>query len=356
MDVLQPNISFDICAATKVLPDGPPVTNVAILQHFPRTSDKSQIFLEKFAEKISEEFGFYTRYWCHKPWEPLDDSRQLTAESLAIQAVQNLFTHYTPKSIQAFLLGSTTNKRFTGSQAAAVLGKLGIDAPAYDLKTGCSTSLSTLHMAYALMALGYRNILVSCAETLSKVIDPHNEKTWIGLADGAAALFLEKNDHGNFSVEKTFFSTDGQYVEAFTTQGVFPPTQEQIETIGYHLSGDETLMKELAYTKYTQMLSHLLPSAKERDEITWVIPHQVNRHLVELILREQQMTDKEIIWDADKIGNIGGASILYSLARAVEEKIFDRPGKILLLSVGGGLSYAGQVLKFKNKAIESNNG
>lgn len=346
MDILHPNIRFEITAASRILPESGPISNLEILQNFPRTADKSQAFLEKFAEKIGEEFDFHTRYWCHKPWEPLDTSRELTAESLAINAVKKLLETYTPRSIQSFLLGSTTNKRFTGSQAAAVLGKLGLNAPAYDLKTGCSTSLSTLHLAYALMALGYQNTMICCAETLSKVIDPENEKTWIGLADGAAALFLEQSDSGSFTVEKSFFSTDGKYVEAFTTQGVFPPTQEQIDTVGYHLIGDESLLKELAHTRYTEMINQLLPDQRERNEITWVIPHQVNRKLIDQLLNENQLKNKTVIWDSNTIGNIGGASILYTLARAVEEKIFDRPGKILLMSVGGGLSYAAQILQF----------
>lgn len=344
MNILKPEISFNITAASRILPNTSPVTNLEILKNFPRTSEHPDEFLKKFAEKIKDEFGFNTRYWCHKPWEPLDDSRQLTAESLAITAVEHLLS-VQKKNPQAFLLGSTTNKRFTGSQAAAVLGHFKIDAPAYDLKTGCSTSLSTLHMAYALMALGYKDVLISCAETLSKVIDPENEKTWIGLADGAAALFLEQHAAGTFTVEKTFFSTDGQYVDAYTTQGVFPPTHEQIDTIGYHLLGDETLLKELAYSKYNHLLANLLPTQADKEEITWIIPHQVNRKLTDQVLYENQILDKEIIWDADRIGNIGGASILYSLARAVEENIFDQPGKILLMSVGGGLSYAGQVLR-----------
>lgn len=349
MDILTPNIHFEISAVSRVLPESAPVTNLDILQKFPRTEDKSQAFLEKFAEKIGEEFGFHTRYWCHKPWESLDLSRALTAEHLAKRAVKILLDQYKPESIQAFLLGSTTNKRFTGSQAAAVLGALELDAAAYDLKTGCSTSLSTLHLAYALMALGYKNILVSCAETLSKVIDPENEKTWIGLADGAAALFLEKNDTGPFTIEKSFFSTDGKYVDAFTTQGVFPPTHEQLDTVGYYLLGDEALMKELAYSRYTQMINNLLPTEQDRKEITWVIPHQVNRKLIEQVLYETQLSNKTIIWDADTIGNIGGASILYTLARAVEENIFNKPGKILLMSVGGGLSYAAQVLRYNDR-------
>lgn len=349
MDILHPNIRFDISAASRMLPESGPISNLDILKNFPRTADKSQGFLEKFAEKIGEEFDFHTRYWCHKPWEPLDASRELTAESLAVSAVKKLLEQHKTPRIQSFLLGSTTNKRFTGSQAAAVLGELGLNAPAYDLKTGCSTSLSTLHLAYALMAFGYRNTLLCCAETLSKVIDPENEKTWIGLADGAAALFLEQSDEGAFTVEKSFFSTDGKYVEAFTTQGVFPPTKEQIDTVGYHLVGDEALLKELAHERYSEMIDHLLPDQQAKDDITWVIPHQVNRKLVDQLLNENQLTDKTVIWDSNTIGNIGGASIVYTLARAVEEKIFDRPGKILLMSVGGGLSYAAQILQFHGK-------
>ena len=345
MEILQPNIRFEISAASRVLPESKPVTNLEILQNFPRTADKSQAFLEKFAEKIGEEFGFHQRYWCHKPWESLDASRELTAESLAIRCVEKLLATHKPETIHAYLLGSTTNKRFTGSQAAAVLGELGLSAPAYDLKTGCSTSLSTLHLAYALMAFGYKNVLLSCAETLSKVIDPENEKTWIGLADGAASLFLEKNPAGSFTIEKTFFSTDGQFVDAYTTKGVFPPTQQQMETVGYHLIGDETLLRELAYSRYTTMLKHLLPTKEDKKAITWIITHQVSRKLIEQLLDESQLSNKTLIWDADSIGNIGGASITYTLARAVEEKIFDRPGKILLMSVGGGLSYAAQVLQ-----------
>lgn len=205
MNILKPDIQFEITGTSRILPESGPITNFEILKNFPRTADKSQGFLEKFAEKIGEEFGFHTRYWCHKPWESLDNSRELTSESLAIQAVEKLIAHYKPEDIDAFLLGSTTNKRFTGSQAAAVLGSLGLNAPAYDLKTGCSTSLSTLHFAYALMALGYQKILVCCSETLSKVIDPENEKTWIGLADGAASLLLEKVRRGLLPLKRVFF-------------------------------------------------------------------------------------------------------------------------------------------------------
>jgi 3-oxoacyl-[acyl-carrier-protein] synthase III len=349
MHILTPNLSFNINAASRVLPDSKPITNLDILQHFPRTADKSLHFQQLFAQKIAEEFGFNTRYWCHKPWEPLDNARALTSESLAIASVQKLYQQNPSLAIDAYLLGSTTNKRFTGSQAAAVLGHLNQDAPAYDLKTGCSTSLATLHLAYALLALGYQQLVLTCAETLSKVIDPNNEKTWIGLADGAASLALERSPTGAFTIEKSFFSTQGAYVEAYTTQGIFPPTHHELDNVGYHLQGDEQLLKELAYEKYTQLIQGLLPTSEEREEIRWIITHQVNRKLIDLVLSEHGLSNKVLIWDADQIGNIGGASIIYTLARAVEDKLFSESGKLLLMSVGGGLSYAGQVIHYRGK-------
>ncbi|KTD74623.1 3-oxoacyl-ACP synthase III family protein [Legionella waltersii] len=346
MTILEPKLRFNITATSRALPSSDPITNLDILRHFPRTADKSLSFQTKFAEKIGEEFGFHKRYWSHKPWEPLDKSRHLNAESLALKVVSQLIERYHPQGIQAFLLGSTTNTRFTGSQAAAVMGKLGLNLPAYDLKTGCSTSLSTMHLAYALLQLGYKNCLICCSETLSKVIDPESELTWFGLADGAASIFIEQNPQGSFSVEKCLFSTEGKYVDAFTTQGIFPPTHEQIDSVGYHLVGDEQLMKALALSHYQQLINQLLPTQKERDEITWIIPHQVNRKLMDHLLDEFRMQNKVMLWDADSIGNIGGASILYTLARAVEDDLFDRSGKILLMSVGGGLSYAGQIINY----------
>lgn len=348
MDILKPNISFDVISAARAWPDGPPISNIDILQKFPRTANKSADFYKKMDEKIREDLGFCTRYWVHKPWESLDKAIA-TSESLAIAAVKKMLASRIPPSLQAFLLGSTTNKRYTGSQACAVLGEFGLSVPAYDLKAGCSTSLATLQLAYALMNLGYEQVVVSCSETLSKVIDPDNEKTWLGVADGAAAIWVKKNSTGKFTVEKSLFSTEGVYVDAYTTRGLLPPSHCQLDTFGYVLQGDEALLKELAVRKYTDMLDKLLPSKQDRMEISWIIPHQVNRSLIDYLIQQYQLEHSILLWDADRFGNIGGASILFTLARAIENNVFDKEGKLLMMSVGGGLSYAAQVISYKQK-------
>jgi|GEM_PF-2172795 len=352
MKILSPNLSFNIISAACARPKGPAITNLDIFKHFPRTAKRSIEFQNNMAEMIGKELGFNQRYWVHKPWQPLDNATE-NSETLAKDALTKLFSSTSDEVIDAFVLGSTTNTRYSGSQATSVLGAFKICAPAYDFKAGCSTSLASFSLAYGLMGLGYKRVLVCCAETMSKIIDRDNEKTWLGVADGAGALLFERADDGDFCIEKSIFSTDGRYVDAYTTKGQLPPTEQILSTDGYFLQGDETLLKTLALEKYTAMLDALFETV-DKEEICWIIPHQVNRKLIHDLIQHYGLGHCKLLWDADKIGNIGGASIAYTLARSFNDNIFENKGKILMMSVGGGLTYATQLLSF-NKDRSRNN-
>lgn len=344
MKFLSPMIRFELKETAFVLPPSPPISNFDIFKHFPRTAGHSESFQKKMAAMIAQEFDFHQRYWSHCPWETLDEASE-TSETLAANALAKLFSAYPEKTVDAFVLGSTTNTRYSGSQATSVLGKFEITCPAYDFKAGCSTSLAAFSLAYGLMALGYKKVLVCCAETMSKIIDPNNEKTWLGVADGAAALLFEHSDSGRFCIEKNLFSTDGRYVDAYTTRGQLPPTATTLEKDGYFLRGDEQLLKQLAEEQYDAMLE-LLFKEIDKNEIQWIIPHQVNRRLINELIARHDLHHAQLLWDADKIGNIGGASISYTLSRAIHEGLFNKTGKILMMSVGGGLSFATQLLSY----------
>lgn len=346
MKILSPNLSFNIISAACALPKGPAITNLDIFKHFPRTANRSIEFQNKMAEMIGQELGFKQRYWAHKPWEPLDDARE-NSETLARNALTKLFSSAADDDVDAFIFGSTTNTRYSGSQATSVLGAFEICAPAYDFKAGCSTSLASFSLAYGLMASGYKRVLVCCAETMSKIIDPDNEKTWLGVADGAGALLFEQAYDGDFCIEKSLFSTDGRYVDAYTTRGQLPPTEHILLTDGYILQGDESLLKALALEKYTAMLDALFKTV-DKEDIRWIIPHQVNRKLIHDLIEHYGLGHCKLLWDADRIGNIGGASIAYTLARSFNDNTFKNKGKILMMSVGGGLTYATQLLSFNN--------
>ena len=322
---------------------GPAVSNLDLLLKHPDTADKPRPMLEELAKRVARTYGFSERFLTRFPGTPYRLHEE-TSETLARSAVKlTLGANGAP---EAFVLGTTTARRYTGSQATSVLASFGLEIPAYEIKAGCSTSLASLHLAQALFSQGYDSVLVSCAETLSKVINPAVRETWFGLADGGAAIWLERaKDKAQFEIVKSVYSTDGKYVDMYTTQGDLPPRAEVLEAGGYYLSGDSSELKELAKKKYLAMIEALLPDAESRKRITQVIPHQVNLELIEQVLAETGITG-QMNWSAKEFGNLGGTSVLFTLVQAISEKRFKSGDEILLMSVGGGLSFAAQVWRW----------
>jgi 3-oxoacyl-[acyl-carrier-protein] synthase-3 len=328
------DLDMEILGHGTALPEGPAVSNFDLLSAHPDTKGKPEAMLREFSERIAVQYGFSERYlsrWpgaAAKPGEP-------SSESLIASAVKQALGPNGKPS--AFVLGTTTSRRYTGSQATAVLGQLGIEAPAYEIKAGCSTSLTSLHFAHALLMQGYPDVLVACGETLSKLIHPGVRETWFGLADGAGALWLKRQPGGRIRVQRSFYSTDGRAVDLFTTRGELPPTQAAFDAGDYYLQGDGQELMRQALTRYGQVIEALRPGP-----LRWLLPHQVNRKIIQQVM-ETQGLKAEVLWDADKVGNIGGSSIMYSLANALKKDALNGGGEMLLMSVGGGLSFAGQI-------------
>jgi 3-oxoacyl-[acyl-carrier-protein] synthase-3 len=344
MKILKPNLTVKIEAVGRAWPEGAPISNAELLKHHPETADKPDALLEQLGERVARAYGFRTRYMTRKPWEK-PSPKEESSESLAEKAVRQVFARNPKVKPEAFLLGSTTSRRYSGSQATSVLGKFGIEIPAWEAKAGCSTSLATLHLSQALMKQGYDSVLVACAETLSKVVHPGVRETWFGLADGGAAIAFKKvATKGDFKILRTVYSTDGTLVDLYTTPGDLPPTAETLAAHGYAMAGDATQLKDHAKKRYLEMIKALLPSKKERAAVKWIVPHQVNRLLTDEVIQEMGLAG-EVLWDSDKFGNIGGSSVLFTLARAIEEKKFKKGDTIFFMSVGGGLSFAAQVWK-----------
>ena len=340
--LIDATVKVRILGVGRAVPAGRAVSNVDILSLDPELKTKGLDFLEKLSARIEAKFGVAERYLAHQPWRRGPGGGE-TSEDLAFEALKIAMAQATRPAPSLLIHGTTTTSRYTGSQAAAILGRLRVVAPAYEVKAGCSTSLASLHMAAAFLLAGYPDAAVACAETLSRVMHPDVRETWFGLADGGAALWMERNDAApDFAITKSYFSTDGRHVDLYTTRGPLPPTVEDIQAHGYCLQGDKDQLSLLSRSHYAAMLDTLFPASFPLSEIDWIIPHQVNRGLIQDVLRPYAIR-ANLVWDAREVGNLGGASVLFSLARCLEQGVFKSHDKILLISVGGGLSSAAQV-------------
>lgn len=352
LNIIEPDLRIRILGHGRAVP-GAPVSNVDILARHPKTRGQPRAVLEGLGKRLEARFGIGHRYLARLPGEPGTPDAQAappaetaetedTSETLALRAARRAVAGHPATAIGALVHGTTTTSRYTGSQAPAILAALGSHAAGYEMKAGCSTSLASLHLAFSLLSMGHGNVLVSCAETLSKVIHPDLRETWFVLADGGAAVWMERDDDTpDFDIRRLLYHTDGRFVDMYTTHGKLPPSREALEAGGYALFGDGAALREQALRRYRVMLDHMFPGGAGLDRIRWLVPHQVNRGIIDTLYRDTPLR-AEMVWSAREHGNLGGTSVLFSLAEALEQDLF-RPGdEVLLMSVGGGLSFAMQ--------------
>ncbi len=326
------------------VPPGPALSNEDILRRHPQTSRHAAAVHRSIARNIAHEYGVEKRYLSTLPLVGMDHSA-ITSETLARQAVAQASAGRPGLAVDALVHGTTTSSRYTGSQASAIAGGLGCGAAAFEIKAGCSTSLASLHCAMSLLGAGHDNAMVVCAETMSKVINPDIIATWFGMADGAACVWLERKDaeaDADFEVETMLFGTDGRHADLFASASPLPPHPATDRAGGYALAGKFGDMKALAHQYYSSMLDAYAATGAELQRIRWLIPHQASRSLISEACAGRAFAP-EILWSADQYGNMGGASVLFSLARNLEQDRFLPGERIMLMSVGGGLTYAMQV-------------
>jgi 3-oxoacyl-[acyl-carrier-protein] synthase-3 len=244
-----------------------------------------------------------------------------------------------PSDIDLVIVATCTPETTIPNTAATVARRLGIHAPgAYDLNAACAGFCYALASASdSVRAGGARNVLVIGAEKLSQWIDWTDRSTCIIFADGAGAAVVsavaepddeagvgpvawgsvgEMADKIYISDRNSFIFQEGQTVFRWATTALYPIALEACEKAG------------------------IKPS-----ELAAFVPHQANLRIVEALARKLNAPQAIVADDIVHAGNTSAASIPLALSRMIERGDLASGDLVLLLGFGGGICYAGQVIK-----------
>jgi 3-oxoacyl-[acyl-carrier-protein] synthase-3 len=81
------------------------------------------------------------------------------------------------------------------------------------------------------------------------------------------------------------------------------------------------------------------------SELAAFVPHQANLRIIEPLARKLGVENAVIARDIVESGNTSAASIPLALSKLLERHEIPSGGPILLFGFGGGLTYAGQVVR-----------
>jgi 3-oxoacyl-[acyl-carrier-protein] synthase III len=251
----------------------------------------------------------------------------------------------------------TTQSDMIPSLATRVKQKLQIKNPkcvAYDILFGCPGWIEGVLQANAFIKSGMaKRCLVIGAETLSRVVDPHDRDSMI-YSDGAGATIVETSDDetGMLSYENATYS------------------YEEANYLFYGKSYNKNLVEDTCYIKmygrkiYEFALSNVPAAMKSCldksglgiDDVKKILIHQANEKMDEAIIhRFYKLYDKSVPKDImpmsiHELGNSSVATVptlLDLLIRGeIENQEIHKGDVIIFASVGAGMNINAFVYRY----------
>lgn len=234
------------------------------------------------------------------------------------------------------------------SRVKHALGIQNINCNAFDLLAGCPGWIQGVIVArQAVLSGDAKRVLVIGAETLSRVVDPHDRDQMI-YADGAGAAIIESEES---DVKRGIMSVASQ---TFTAQEAFYlyygcSNQKDFLPENNYIKMDGRKIYEFALTNVPKAMQTCMEKANIAiDELAKVFLHQANEKMDEAIINRfyklyQKSTPENIMpMSIQLLGNSSVATVptLYDLV--LQGKLpghqVKKGDKVLFASVGAGMN------------------
>ncbi len=247
------------------------------------------------------------------------------------------------KEIDLILVATTTPDRTFPSTAIFVQEKLGCLGMAMDIHAVCSGFVYGLVTADALLKAGVASCaLVIGAETFSRIVDQHDRSTAVLFGDGAGAAVLRRDPEGRFGLLASSLHADGQKWPILCTDGGPSSTG----TVGVVKMNGADVFKYAVDNMVNAMNLTLQKAGITIDDVNWVVPHQANKRIIDLVKKRMQIVDDRVIVTIDKHANTSAASIPLALCDGVNDGKIKRGDLVLMAAVGGGLTWGACLLRY----------
>lgn len=257
-----------------------------------------------------------------------------------------------PDDIHGIVLGTASPDRLLPSTACDLQALLGAkNAYAFDVSAACPGFLFALNVAEGLVAAGQgENMLIVGAEKLNTIADPTDRSTAILFGDGAGAAIVRKATGGSGAVLSTYMMSDGNLGNLLYRPGggAVDPISDKVVAERSHfikMAGREV------FKSAVKTMSEACDRALDRagisaDQVDMLVPHQANLRIIEATAKHAGMPLEKVMINVDRYGNTSSASIPLALDQGIKEGRIKPGMTLLLVSFGGGFTWASAVVKW----------
>lgn len=301
-------------------------------------------FLDTSDEWIVQRTGIHARRFA-APGQATSDLSLIAAQRALESAGM------TPEDLDLIVLGTLTPDYPMPSTACLVQDRLGAKrAGAFDVAAACTGFLTALHTAEAFVAAGRaRRVLAIGAETLSRFLDFKDRTSCILFGDAAgAAIVTPLADCQRGEVLKTKLGADGQgydFIHIRAGGSRVPPTPETVAAGEHYIRMRGREVYRFAVTHMSELIAEMLQDQKP-EELGLIVPHQVNRRIIDAALERLGMTDERVMVNIQHYANTSAATVPVALDEARRAGRLE-PGKlVVLVAFGAGLTWGATLMRW----------
>lgn len=266
---------------------------------------------------------------------------------LAIASVMDLIDRHGDEvlnGVDLVIVATNTPDALFPSTAALVQNHFHLNAGAFDLLAACAGWLYAVSAARAYVESGQcRKVLTIGAEALTKLVDWEDRSTAVLFGDGAGAAIVEAVP-SPYGIRSMVLGADGKGAAHL-----------HMGAVGRCLPGGEPLSRNLKMNgrevfKFavrvmnTATVEALELAGLHSDEISLFVPHQANLRIIEAARERLQLAEERVVVTVDEYGNNSTASIPLALKHALDAGRIEDGDSLLLVSFGGGLTWASGVI------------
>ena len=241
---------------------------------------------------------------------------------------------------------------FSPIEASVIQDKLGAKCAAMDMNTCCSGFVYASDVADSFIKCGKaKTVIVISAETLSRVTDYTDRGVCVLLGDGAGAAVYTATEEDSVGILSSYLSSDGSgaehlYMEALPVeQDPLRPDRSYDQSARFLKMAGAPVVRFTAWAVPQAIDEALHRAGISAGDIDWVVPHQANLRILDVIAKKYNIPKEKIYVNLDRYGNTSSASIPLALDE-MRQKGMLHPGQTLVCTgFGGGLTFGAFVIR-----------
>lgn len=255
-----------------------------------------------------------------------------------------------PADIDLLIVNTLSPDHHDPSQACYMQPRLGLrEIPCFDIRAQCSGGLYGIEIARHFVASGlYRNVLLICAEALSRRIDTSNagRNLSILLSDGAAAMVLRAQPDATRGLIDLALGADGTQFDLLCTEapGAKRPNFIDADDIAagrhyFRMRGADMFAD--APRRIVDACRRMLDKHRlALGDIGLVVPHQPNLRIIDAVIEQLGLPRERCMISVEDLGNMASAAFPVALSLAREQGRMPAGQLNLLVTYGAGATWA----------------